>query len=126
ERAEVAAELAGSVGRVGRSGDLAAAELVVQATPVGMAGGVDGAGAAWGGAGVDTGLIRAGQLVVDLVYHPRVTPLMRAAEAAGARAFNGLGMLVHQAALAVENWTGRPAPVEAMWSAARGGDTSPA
>jgi shikimate 5-dehydrogenase len=28
-------------------------------------------------------------------------------------------MLVHQAALAIERWTGRPAPVEQMWAAAR-------
>jgi shikimate 5-dehydrogenase len=30
---------------------------------------------------------------------------------------NGLGMLVHQAALQIERWTGREAPVDAMWSA---------
>ncbi|MEZ5259928.1 MAG: hypothetical protein R2705_24510, partial [Ilumatobacteraceae bacterium] len=45
-------------------------------------------------------------------YHPLVTPLLEVAEARGATTLDGLGMLVHQAARAVELWTGhRPDPV---------------
>ncbi|MGF1465847.1 MAG: shikimate dehydrogenase [Sandaracinaceae bacterium] len=56
--------------------------------------------------------------VVDLVYAPRRTALLRRAEARGIRAVDGLGMLVEQAALALEGWLGRPAPVAVMRVAA--------
>jgi shikimate dehydrogenase len=45
-------------------------------------------------------------LAVELVYSPPETPFMVAARDAGAWAENGLGMLLHQAALAFERWTG--------------------
>jgi shikimate dehydrogenase len=114
--AREAAALAGGAGRVGTADDIAHAELVVQATPVGMAGGAagdDGLGLAF-----DPDLLHGGQLVADLVYHPMVTPLLSAARARGAHTMGGLGMLVHQAALAIEKWTRAPAPAEAMWAAA--------
>jgi shikimate dehydrogenase len=56
--------------------------------------------------------------VADLVYHPLETPLLRAAAGRGAATVGGLGMLVHQAALAFERWTGLPAPLDAMRAAA--------
>lgn len=59
-----------------------------------------------------------GTLVVDLLYHPTVTPLLSEARAAGATAFGGLGLLLHQAALSFELWTGTPAPLEVMSAAA--------
>jgi shikimate dehydrogenase len=118
-----AAALAGGRGRVGAVTDIAGAELVVQATPVGMAGvGDTGDGAP--STPFDPVHLHPGQLVADLVYHPAVTPLLAAAAAQGAHALGGLGMLVHQAALAVERWTGRPVPVEAMWAAVRRGGAS--
>jgi shikimate dehydrogenase len=58
-------------------------------------------------------------VAVELVYNPPETDFMVAARAAGARAENGLGMLVHQAALAFERWTGQPAPLGAYEAAAR-------
>jgi shikimate dehydrogenase len=127
ERAVAAAALAGSVGRsVGLGGEemeavVGQADLVVNATPVGMSG-VGGVGAGGVGAGgpglVDPGLLHAGQVAADLVYVPRPTPWLKAAAARGALAVDGLGMLVHQAAVQIELWTGFPAPVEAMWEAA--------
>jgi shikimate dehydrogenase len=57
-------------------------------------------------------------LVVDLLYRPRQTPLQSSARAAGATALGGLGMLLHQAGLAFEMWTGQPAPLEVMSAAA--------
>lgn len=56
--------------------------------------------------------------VYDLVYNPPETAFLRAASASGLRATNGLGMLVEQAALAFEHWTGRTAPRGAMHAAA--------
>ena len=106
-----AAALAGRTGKVAQGADLGHADLVVHATPVGL--GDPGALHPL----VDTALFRPGQTVVDLVYHPGRSALLMAAAAAGASVSNGLGMLVHQAALALEKWTSRPVPVEAMWSA---------
>ena len=59
-----------------------------------------------------------GQWIVDLVYHPLETPWLRRARDVGAPTVGGLGMLVHQAALAFEQWTGVPAPLDAMHAAA--------
>jgi shikimate dehydrogenase len=61
----------------------------------------------------------AGATVVDIIYNPPRTRLLRDAEQAGLLTLNGLGMLVHQAAAAWELWTGQDAPLEQMWSAAR-------
>jgi shikimate dehydrogenase len=112
-KAEAAAALAGAVGRVGPLEAIADAGLVVNATSVGMAG-----TPAAGGTPIRPELLREGQVVVDLVYNPMRTPLLTAAEAAGATAVGGLGMLVHQAALAFERWTGVSAPLDAMRAAA--------
>jgi shikimate dehydrogenase len=118
-RAVDVAALAGPVGRVGETGAgavaLAAdAELVVNATPVGM----EGSGAAGDGWLIAPSLLHAGQVVADLVYAPRPTPWLAAAAEAGATTVDGLGMLVHQAAAQLELWTGLPAPVDVMWQAA--------
>jgi shikimate dehydrogenase len=113
-RAEAAAALAGAAGTVGGRRQLEAAELVVHATPVGMG----------DAEAIHPALAEVAfgphQRVVDLVYHPARTALVERALAGGAEAANGLGMLVHQAALALEAWTGRAAPVEAMWAALAG------
>ena len=59
----------------------------------------------------DAALLRAGQVVADIVYHPRDTALLRAARAAGATTVDGLAMLVHQAVLQQVLWHGaRPDP----------------
>ena len=61
----------------------------------------------------------AGAFVYDLVYKPPETAFIRQARAAGLSAANGLGMLVEQAALALERWSGLPVPRQAMWQAVR-------
>lgn len=65
-------------------------------------------------------LIQPYHLVFDMVYTPARTRLMTFAEEEGAKAANGLGMLLWQGALAFEFWFNRPAPVEAMRSALAG------
>ncbi|MGH2706185.1 MAG: shikimate dehydrogenase family protein, partial [Actinomycetota bacterium] len=89
----------------------ARADLIVNATPVGQAG---------EDVPIDPEGIRPGAVVADVVYHPPETRLVLEARERGASAFGGLGMLVRQAALSFEIWTRRPAPLEAMWAAARG------
>jgi shikimate dehydrogenase len=83
------------------------ADLVVNATPLGTAGET-----------VPHPPLRPGMLVVDLLYRPSVTPLQAAAKAAGASAFGGLGLLLHQAALSFELWTGLEPPLSVMSAAA--------
>ena len=69
---------------------------------------------------VDPERLGPSQLVVDLVYHPTLTPFVKAARARGAAAANGLGMLIHQAAHAFRLWTGEDPPLEVMPAGARG------
>jgi shikimate dehydrogenase len=100
-KAVAAAELA-PMARVGSFDDVAAADVLVQTTSVGM--GTEELPVA-------PGLLHDGIVVAEIVYHPRRTALMAAAEAVGARTIEGLGMLVHQAVLQQELWTGaRPDP----------------
>jgi shikimate dehydrogenase len=91
--------------------DVAAYDLIVNATPLGMQGEAPP---------IDANRLHAGQFVVDTVYHPAETPLLAAARARGVPCTNGLGMLVHQAALSFELWTGVAAPLDAMRAAADG------
>jgi shikimate dehydrogenase len=56
-------------------------------------------------------------MVYDLVYNPSETKLVKEARAAGLIAVTGLGMLIEQAALAFERWTGIPANRDAMRNA---------
>jgi shikimate dehydrogenase len=127
EAAAEAAVLAPGVGRTGSTDAADAADLVVNATPVGM-GEVVELGAALP---VDATRLGPGQVVVDLIYHPLVTPLVAAARQQGAVAVNGVGMLLHQAAIAFRLWTGEDAPLEAMSAAVlaelakRAGSTKP-
>lgn len=114
-RGEAAAALAGARGASVPPEAVATAELVVNATSIGM----EGTGGA-AGSPVDAALLGSGQVVAELIYHPERTALMDAAAAAGARTSNGISMLVHQAAIAFETWTGEPAPLAVMAAAARG------
>ncbi len=59
-------------------------------------------------------LIQPHHFVYDMVYSPARTHLIAQAENAGARAANGLSMLLHQGVLSFEFWFNRKAPLEAM------------
>lgn len=74
------------------------ADLVINATPLGM-GPNDPSP-------IPSAWLRPGQVVLDMVYRTGTTSLVREATEAGARAFNGLGMLVAQGALAIDIWAG--------------------
>jgi len=62
----------------------------------------------------------ANAFVYDLVYNPRETQLVRAARAQGLQAETGLGMLIEQAALAFEIWTGCHPPRNILFNAIDG------
>ena len=87
--------------------------LIVNCTSLGMTG-----GPGEGETPISAGIIPPQTLVCDLVYNPRVTPLLREAGKAGAQTLGGLPMLVYQGAAAFEIWTGVDAPVRVMFSAA--------
>jgi shikimate dehydrogenase len=123
ETAAACAELAGpaghgraapatSTGGTDLAGVVEAADLLVNATPVGM---LPGDGLPFD---LDPAVMHKGQFVADLIYAPATTPLLAAARTRGAGTANGLGMLINQAARQVGIWTGRPPPVEAMSAAA--------
>lgn len=112
-RARSAASLR-SCAEVGTADDLASVDIIVNATSVGMTG-----GPASGSVPIPLDLIMARHVVADIVYQPEMTPLLAAASDRGATIVGGLGMLVHQAAIAFELWTGEPAPLEVMTAAAR-------
>ena len=84
------------------------AELIVNATPVGS----DGESVLF-----PVDWITPSQFVFDLVYEPPLTPLLRGAREQGARAINGLTMLLFQGLAAFEIWTGQPPPEAAMRAA---------
>jgi 3-dehydroquinate dehydratase/shikimate dehydrogenase len=85
-------------------------DLLVNTTPVGT----------WphtGDAPISADAVR-GRAVYDLIYNPRDTRLLQMARAAGAEIIGGLDMLVGQACLQFEWWTGREAPAAVMAAAA--------
>ncbi len=92
--------------------DVAGADIVVNATSVGMTDGPKP-----GVSPIDVELLREGQLVADIVYSPRDTPLLRAARRRGLATLDGLPMLVYQAVAQFEYWTGRSAPLDVMMAA---------
>ena len=115
DRAEHAASLS-KAASVGIVSDITRADIVINATSVGMGVSVDDATDA--DMACDPALLRSGQVVADLVYHPLETAWMRAAANVGAATVDGLGMLVHQAALQQLQWLGTMPDTTAMRIAA--------
>jgi shikimate dehydrogenase len=94
---------------------VAEVDIVVNTTSVGMAG-TDHEGALV----VPAAALRPEHLVVDIVYHPLQTPLLLAADAAGAATLDGLAMLVHQAVRQQMLWTSQMPPAPVLRAAALG------
>ena len=86
---------------------LGEADILVNATSVGMSPDINKTP-------VPSSLLKPGLVVVDIVYNPIRTRLLREAEAVGAKTVDGVDMFVWQGALAFEIWTGIKAPVELM------------
>ena len=81
------------------------AQLILQCSSLGMQPGDPSP--------LDASLIQTDQLVYDTIYSTP-TRLLADADAAGARTANGLSMLLHQGALAIEIWFNREAPLGIM------------
>lgn len=93
---------------VGEQEDLPHCQLLVNCTSAGLHGDESPIPDEWVPEGID---------LYDLIYNPPVTRLMRAVQARGGRAANGLGMLVRQAAVAFKIWTGQEPPLKTMFEA---------
>lgn len=111
ERAEQAVAMAGQIGAFARSTSdiedaVKQATIIINATPLGMR--EDDP------LPINPELLNEQHIVNDLIYSPLSTGLLEEATRRGAIALNGLGMLLHQATLQFERWTGAAAPVEAM------------
>ena len=87
-------------------------DVVVNCTPVGMEGYPSEIP-------VDPAVLRAGQLVMDVIYNPEMTPFLAEAEARGCQIIRGREMLIYQAMDAFEAWTGRRPSYEVMAGAVR-------
>lgn len=87
---------------------LGSVDLMLNATSLGLKGG--------DALPLDQNRFQLGRAIAvyDMIYRPAETPLLKAAKAAGCRTANGIGMLLYQGAKALELWTGRSAPIEAM------------
>ncbi len=85
--------------------ELSKTKVLVNATSVGMGPGETP---------IPAELLPPDLFVVDLIYNPPVTQLLKDAAAARDAALGGEVMLLRQGALAFELWTGKPAPIEAM------------
>jgi shikimate dehydrogenase len=86
-------------------------DILVNATSVGMHPDVDSSP-------VPSDLLRSDLCVMDIIYNPLETKLVKDAKAAGAKVVSGIEMLIYQGAVAFEIWTNCPAPVEVMRKAA--------
>lgn len=86
------------------------ADLVINATPIGTVADETP---------IPAGALRADLAVLDLVYRPSPTRLVREARAAGASARAGAGVLLGQGRRSLEAWLGCPAPINAMRDALR-------
>jgi shikimate dehydrogenase len=88
-------------------GDREETEIIVNTTSVGMHPNVNETP-------IDKNLILSDTIVIDIVYNPMKTRLLREAQERGARTMDGVKMLVNQGALSFKLWTGKEAPKEEM------------
>ena len=85
-------------------------DILINTTSVGMSPDIDNTP-------VPKRIFHEDMTVMDIIYTPRQTRLIKEAREAGCETINGLPMFVHQGAFQFELWTGMKAPVEAMWAA---------
>ncbi|MFX0045799.1 MAG: shikimate dehydrogenase [Candidatus Hermodarchaeota archaeon] len=86
-------------------------DILINCTPIGMH------GHSAEESPVDGVALPRDLIVMDLVYNPLRTRLLKDAEESGCKTIDGTGMLVHQGAEALRIWTGKRAPVEVMRNA---------
>ena len=83
------------------------ADIIINTTPVGMSPHVDSCP-------VPEEALKPGMTVMDIIYNPRTTKLLKTAAEKGCRTIDGLGMFIYQGAEQFRLWTGKDAPVDVM------------
>ncbi|TKS59073.1 MAG: shikimate dehydrogenase [Nitrospira sp.] len=89
---------------------LPGAQVLIHCTPIGMSPKIDASC-------VPASLLHAGLAVMDIVYHPRETRLLKDAKRAGCKTIPGLEMFLNQAVTQFNLWTNQLAPVDVMRAA---------
>lgn len=84
-------------------------DLLIDTTPVGMSPNIDMFPV------IRTNFLHSNMLVVDLVYNPKKTTLIKAADEVGAKTLNGMGMLLYQGIESFKIWTGYEIDPESWW-----------
>lgn len=87
--------------------ELSTTNILVNATSAGMYPNIESSP-------VPSGLLHSDLCVMDIIYKPLETKLLKDAKSAGAKVVSGLEMLLYQGAIAFEIWTNYPAPLEVM------------
>ena len=120
DRAQELVKRIGGTSRVGKQSqiadDISSAQVIINTTPVGF--NDHDLHHAINDSPIDVSLLNASHVVLDAVYHPLQTQLLRGALTVGAKVVDGLEMLVHQAALQQQFWIGEPGDVGLMRTAA--------
>ena len=88
--------------------DIGDFDIIIHTTPIGMYPNVNVQPI------IDTNKIEENMVVMDLIYNPEETVLLREAKKQGAKTINGLGMLVYQGAISFEIWTGVKPNIDVM------------
>ncbi|MDH4329197.1 MAG: hypothetical protein OEV77_11795, partial [Nitrospira sp.] len=83
------------------------AQVLIHCTPVGMSPRADATC-------VPASLLHTGLTVMDVVYNPRETQLLKEARRSGCKTISGIEMFLNQAVAQFELWTNRSAPVDVM------------
>ncbi len=83
------------------------ADIIINTTPVGMSPNVDSCP-------VPEEVLKPGMTVMDIIYNPRTTKLLKTAQEKGCSTVDGLGMFIYQGAEQFRLWTGKDAPVDVM------------
>jgi len=97
-----------NIGYGGLNIDIEDYNIIIHTTPVGMYPNINTKPI------IDVDKINKDILVMDLIYNPKETVLLKESRKRGAKAINGLGMLVYQGAIAFEIWTGIKPDIKVM------------
>jgi len=112
ERAEEISEKTGKRIRAGGLNEIEEeieeTEILINCTPLGMKGVYENISP------VDPEILNSDITVIDTVYNPVKTKLLREAEKRGSRTINGIEMFIHQAAESLRIWTGKDPPINVM------------
>lgn len=82
-------------------------DIIINATPIGMKPNT-------GETPIKTSLLKENQVVMDIIYNPIETKLLKEAKMRGCKTIDGVGMFVHQGAEALKIWLGIQPPIELM------------